>query len=140
MLSDEKHCGIVSDHVRDKAAAMYDSFKLFAQLFSGLVGGAVIVRLQYGGSISLDSILLSNVVAALIAVTCATLLLDAYRSWFGFRNRLSELAGRAADGSLIVPYPSHRLSARSLAIMLIVMAVALLVFIVFNPLGRASTL
>jgi hypothetical protein len=39
-LSDEKHCEMLSAHVRDRAEAMRDGFELFVQLFSALVGDA----------------------------------------------------------------------------------------------------
>ena len=46
-LSVEKHCDMLTAHVRDRNVAIMEGFKLFVQMFSAVAGGAFVLRLQY---------------------------------------------------------------------------------------------
>jgi hypothetical protein len=134
MLSPEKHCEMLSDTIRDKSAAMYDGFKLFIQMFSGVVGGSVLLRVQYGGKVPYGFVELSNVLAAMIVITAAFIILDHYRSWHGYRLRLHELAGTDDDGQPRIPKPRFATSGSTVSAMLVAMVFSLIGFVVFNPL------
>ena len=132
MLSVDKHCDMLSTGVLSRVAAGFDGFKLFVQLFSALAGGAVVVRLQYKGSIPAQFVTLSNLLAVLITFTGVILVGDAFRSWHGYRKRLSEVAGKdPASGENIIP-PPHWVS--SVWPMIAVMLISCVLFWYFNPL------
>jgi hypothetical protein len=134
MLSTDKHCELLTNLARDKSAAIYDSFKLFVQLFSGIVGGSVVVRLQYGQTVPAGYVALSNALSALVVITCAVMILDAFRSWYGYSQKLSAVSGVSERGDILIARPSLYVSARTVAVMLGVMALALVGLIRFNPL------
>jgi hypothetical protein len=104
-LSAEKHCELLSANVRERSASIYEGFKLFVQLFSALVGGAVIIRLQYPKDLPSSFATLSNGLAVLITGASALLVLNAFFSWWGQRKRLSEVAGKDEIGNAIIPPP-----------------------------------
>jgi|GraSoi2013_100cm_1033763.scaffolds.fasta_scaffold19464_3 hypothetical protein len=132
MLSVEKHCEMLSANVRDRIVAIFDGFKLFVQLFSALVGGAVVLRLQYPKGIPASFVTLSNALAILITVAGMILVWDAFRSWHGHRTKLSEVAGKDEAGNNIIPPPRWHPS--SAWLMLWLMPIACVLFYYFNPL------
>src|SRR6185295_15159586 len=105
-LSNEKHCEMLSDTIRDKSAAMNDGFKLFIQMFSSVVGGSVLLRVQYGEKIPHAFINLSNVIAVMVVITTGIIILDQYRSWYGYRRTLSVVAGKDHRAKPLIPKPS----------------------------------
>ena len=74
---------------------------------------------------------LANGTAFVVVVTCGVIIGDNLRSWYQYRERLSEVAG----GVAIVPLPNLWTAARIEAVMGTVMVVALILFCVFNPLS-----
>ena|SRR5262249_54104793 len=135
MLSVEKHCEMLSANVRDRIAAMFEGFKLFVQLFSALVGGAVVLRLQYPKGIPASFVTLSNLLAILITIAGVIMVGDALRSWHGHRQKLSELAGKDTAGNDVIP--PARWHPSSAWFMLLAMLVACVLFWLFNPLRAA---
>ena len=138
MLSAEKHCEILSDNIRDKSSAMYDGFKMFIQMYSGIVGGSVLLRLQFGNKIPDKFIWLSDALVALIVLTSSVVILDHFRSWWGYRVALSASAGRDLHGKLVVTHPKLLLSARTIFVMIVVMLISWGGFIWFNPLQASN--
>jgi hypothetical protein len=134
MLSIDKHCEMLSNSIRDKSAAMYDGFKLFIQMFSGVVGGSVLLRVQHGGKVPYGFVESSNMVAAIIVITTAIIIWDHYRSWHGYRVTLHELAGTDDHGKPCIPKPRFVTSGLAFSAMLVAMAFSLLGFVAFNPL------
>ena len=97
MLDAEKHCEILSANVRDRIAHMNSGFRLFVQLFSALVGGAIALKAQaqfLEKPIPADFVFQSNLLAWLIAVASFILVTDSFRSWYRHRKRLTEVAGK----------------------------------------------
>jgi hypothetical protein len=128
MLSIEKHCEMLSAVVRDRLASISDGFKLFVQLFTALVAGVVVMRMTYAPErIPATFAWLSNGLAILITAATVLMVWDAFRSWHGYRKRLSEVAGES-----IIPPPKWFPS--SVWIMVSVMLIACGLFCWFNPL------
>jgi hypothetical protein len=125
---------MLSNTIRDKSTAMCDGFKLFIQMFSGVVGGSALLRLQYADKVPSAFVWLSDALAILVVVTATIFLLDHYRSWRGYRLALSEVAGKDHRGKRIIPPPSFVKSGWAFSTMILVMALALTGFIFFNPL------
>jgi len=132
MLSVEKHCEMLSANVRDRISAISDGFKLFVQLFSALVGGAVVLRLQQSEGIPASFVTLSNLLAILITVAGMIMVGDAFRSCYGHRTRLSELAGKDEAGNNIIRLPRGWLS--SAWFLLLAMPISCALFLYYNPL------
>jgi hypothetical protein len=128
MLSPDKHCEMLSANARDRAKAMEDWFKLFVQIFSVIVGGAVLLRLQYKQDIPVTFVPLSNALVLLVAFASAAMVIDSHRAWRGHRKRLSDIAGPD-----IIPQPRVP-SWIGFLLMLAVILVALFGFCLFNPL------
>ena len=133
-LSIDKHCEMLTAHIRDRNSAISDGFKLFAQMFSTLVGGAVIARLQYGTKIPAQFANLADALAALIVCVCAIIILENVRSWYQYRKVLSDIAGQDEGGRPIVPPPRLFAAARIESVMIAVMIAAWVMFYLFNPL------
>jgi len=134
VLSTDKHCELLSSFVRNKSAEIHSGFKLFVQLFSGIVGGSVVLRLQYNGRVPEQFIWLSNALAGLVTITSAIMIITAYYSWYGFRVRMSDIAGLDLDNHPRIRRPKPLLSAKAEFVMLFVMVIAFVGFMVFNPL------
>lgn len=134
-LSTDKHCEMLTAHIRDCNARITDGFKLFVQLFSAIVGAAVWLRLQqYQPTLPSTYIWLTDGLTLVVVFTCGIIVADNLRSWYGYRVRLSDVAGRDKQGNLIVPRPNLLTAAPIEATMLVVMILALILFCVFNPL------
>jgi hypothetical protein len=142
MLSVDKHCEILTGHIRDRVSAMTDAFKLYVQMFSAIVGGAVVLKLQYKNEVPASFIWLSDALVFLILLTCAVIIIENMRSWYSYRERLSNFAGKSKRGKrknkkskleLVVPTPEVR-NLMVQFVMLGVMTVACGAFFIFNPL------
>jgi hypothetical protein len=134
MLTPEKHCEFLSANVRDRAEAMRDGFKLYVQLYSAIVGGSLVLRLQYGGQIPSSIVSLSNWLATLVAAATLALVIDAFRAWKGQRTRLSEVAARDESGKLVIPEPNLWTSGITFAVMVLAIIAGPILFCIFNPL------
>jgi len=125
MLSDDKHCELLSAGIRDRMLSIQSDFKSFVQLFSALVGGAVALRLQYKAHPTFACA--ADALALLITFTYCLLIFDAFRAWHGYRVRLSEVAGQD-----IIP-PPHMTSMITVIVMIVVIVFAFVGFVFFNP-------
>lgn len=129
-LSVDIHCQMLSAAALMKSQATYEGFKLFVQMFSAVVAGTVFLRFDKEPSKIPASFLdLTNAMAFLVTVVSGIIIYDAYRSWYGYRVKLAEIAGPGE-----VPSPSHTLSSTTLWAMYLAMGAALILFWMFNPL------
>jgi len=78
---------------------------------------------------------LADVLAALIFIITITLILENSRSWTEYRQRLSELAGKTRGAKLVIPEPKPLHARRADIVMMSAMAISLVLFLLFNPLG-----
>jgi hypothetical protein len=128
-LSTDKHCEILDLNLRDKIATIYSSFRLFVQLYAAIIGGSV--WLQSSGKVPAGFATVATLLAGLVSVTCSVMILDAQRSWYGFRKHLSEV-------STSIPPPKSLIrSSGVVGLMVFVMTLALVVFYFCNPLRVA---
>ena len=134
MLTPGKHCEMLAANARDRATAMADWFKLFVQIYSAIVAGSLVLRLQPENKVSAELIILSDLLVVLVAVATAGMMFDSWRAWRGHREKLTEVAGADATGLPIIDPPDLRRSKRTLEIMVLGMVVAVAGFVFFNPL------
>ena len=133
-LSSEKHCEMLSANVRHRDEAMVGGFKLFIQLYSAIVGGSLVLRLQSKEAIPPSIVGLSDWLAVLVAVAAMALVIDSFRSRKEHRWRLSEVAGRDETGNLIIPKPHRLKSSVTFAVMVALITAAPFLFYWFNSL------
>jgi hypothetical protein len=134
MLSVDKHCEMLTNHICDRHNLIMEGFKLYVQMFSAIVGGTVALRLQFGDEIPRAFATLADALAVLIFVASALITLENLRGWYGYRETLTKVAGTDEAGAPIVPAP-HLLKAGRVATgMIVAMAVAWIAFYAFNPL------
>lgn len=134
MLSDDTHCTMLVDQIRDKIAHILEGFKLFVQLFSAIVAGTVTLRLQFGEAESGKFALAADFLVFLVALVTIVIILDNIRSWIALRRRLSEVAGVRSDGAPIIEPPRVWTSFRIQGLMLLIVALTTAGFWIFNPL------
>lgn len=135
MLELKDHCEFLDRSIRDRIATIYSSFKLFIQLFSALIAGSValsLTKIEVAPKVAW----LAAGLAVLIGITSAIMILEAHRSWHRFRTKLFELAGKyVSDTDKAVSKPGTVFgSSTTVFTMLIVIAVAVIVFVFANPL------
>jgi hypothetical protein len=132
ILSTDKHCELLSANIRDCNARITDGFKLFVQMFTGIVGASIWLRLQHQGVLEQSTFAwLADGAAFVVVATCIVIIIDNLRSWYQYRGRLTDVSG----GVTIVPLPDLRKSAKIEAAMLTVMVAAFILFCIFNPLS-----
>lgn len=134
-LSTDAHCAMLTALIRDRHVHIMDGFKLFVQLFSAIVAGAVTLRLHYGGASADRFTIFADALVGLVAVAAAVIIGDNTRAWRDYRRKLSQVAGRSADGMLLIEGPNTRKAFRIEATMLLAIAIATIGFWVFNPLA-----
>jgi hypothetical protein len=139
MLTPEKHCDILAANIRERGAAIIGWYRLFVQLASAIIGGAIVLRVQHPDGIILRPFInLSNGLLSLVSIVSIIMLADGFRAWLGHRVKYSEVAGTDQAGKLIVPRPVIWMSAITPMLMVIVMVATPILFWLFNPLGTTS--
>ncbi len=129
MLNPEKHCEFLTQHILARSKEITNSFRLFVQMFAALVGGAAAIRLQNSAQAPRSFAWLADALGLLILVATTYLILENLRAWYGYRNRLSDVAGED-----VIKRPGPWWTARIEIIMISVMVVASVAFWTFNPL------
>ena len=133
MISEDTHCTLLVDQIRDRAGYIIDGFKLYVNLFSDIIAGTVALRLQFKDD-SDQFALLANVLVTLVATFTVVTIIDNIRSWTGLRDKLSDQAGLGPDKEPIIPPPNVYRSFRIEGIMLVIIGVTTIGFWIFNPL------
>ncbi len=133
-LSADTHCEMITQHIRDCNKRISDSFKLFVQLFSAIVGASVWLSLQTTTAPKGTFAWLADGISFLALVVCAVTIIDNLRAWHNYRAALSKVAGKDKSGKLIVPPPKLRTAATVETAMLVVMLISWVLFTCFNPL------
>ena len=134
MLSDDKHCEMLSANIRDRTDKILDGFKLYIQLFSAIVGGCVALRLNRESEIPDSFKFLADGLVALNLLTGLIIIGQNMVSWYHMRVRLTEIAGTDISGNSIIPAPKFLSANRIEFVMLAVMLASTGGFILWNPL------
>jgi hypothetical protein len=132
-LSVDTHCAMLAGYMSDRMKDMHDAFRQFLQFYSAILGGSLLLKLQYRAN---DVQPLAGYLDALLilAAAVATIVMsENARAWRGYRIRLHELAGRDMDGNDIIPKPKGRASGIAYVFGVTVW-IASLGLIYFNPL------
>jgi hypothetical protein len=134
-LSNEKHCEMLSANARVALDAMRGGFKMFVQLFSAIVGGSIALRLAGSDQAKLLAAVapLADGLVVFVGAVSVLLIADSFRSFWGHRKKLTEVAGKNPNRKDVVPAPTF-LSGISVTIMGIVIVVCIVAFIRWNPL------
>lgn len=133
-LSVDKNCEMLTAHILNRISAVQDGFKLYVQMFSAILGGAVVLRLQYGPMMPPYFAWLADALATLIFVNAVVTIYENARSWREFRKMLSDIAGVDMSGEKIIPPPKFLRATLSWRVMLGAMVFAQGLFYIFNPL------
>jgi hypothetical protein len=130
MVSDDKQYEFVSEQIRFHVNKIYDSFKLFIQLFSAIVGGSVWLGLQDN---SPRFVVVSDVLVGLIAVVCLVTVFENNQAWRGYRKAQSRLGGKDESGQDKIKGPSIWVSSLIEMVMALAIIVAVGLFCRYNP-------
>ncbi len=134
MVSVDKEYEFVSAQVRFHIDKIFDSFKLFIQLFSAIVGGSIWLSLQPNMVAKAHTYAaISNALVMLIAALCLVMVVEHNRAWRGNRKAQTRLGGKDETGKDRIPPPgSWRSSSTEIAMGLTVVA-AVYLFWRYNP-------
>jgi hypothetical protein len=135
-LDNDKHCEILGANARVAGDAMRDGFKMFVQLMSAIVGGAIALRLS-GSSIEQSTrqteiARLADGFVMFVGIVSGLLIADSFRSWRRNRTTLTTAAGKR-NGENVVQALDWQ-SWITITVMEIVIAGCVLAFWIWNPL------
>ena len=135
MLDPNKHCELLTEHIRDQNQRIGDGFKLFVQMVSAITGGVVWLRVEHPDDILPAYAYVADALMLLVVLVCAVIICDNLRAWHSYRKRLSIVAGDDGHGRPLIPPPQLWASAWVEFVMLAVMVAAIIAFWIFNPLS-----
>ncbi len=94
MISEEKQYEYIGSVITDRLDRARDAFKLFLQLFSAIAGGSIWLSMQKILDSTRDTyILVSDALVVLVFVVTGTMVYEALRGWWGYRDALSRFDG-----------------------------------------------
>lgn len=125
MITQEQQYQFITSRISALADATYDGFKLFVTMFSAILGGTFWLRLQLKGSPPSSYVWLSDALIFLVAVVCIAIVWDNFCAWRGYRMKLLEYVD--------APAPRTFWRSRIEFFLCLMMAVAAVLFAVFNP-------
>jgi hypothetical protein len=137
MVSVDKEYEFVSEQIRFHVDKVYESFKLFIQLFSAIVGGSIWLSAQGSPKVT-TYIYLSDFLVFLIAAPSIIMIVEHWRAWRGYRHAQNRLGGKDENGKELIPLPSPILSWSSATefAMIGTMIIGTCLFWVWNPFGN----
>ncbi len=131
MVSEDKEFEYVTSQIIKHVERTVDAFKLFAQLYSAIVGGAIWLSTQpsVGPEAAKTYLHLSVGLVFLVTAITSIMILENYRAWRGFR----------AAQSRLVPHvpPPKRGSEKTGWVMILCMVAGCVLFWWFNPFSSA---
>ena len=124
---DTKEFEYVTSQIIKHVERSVDAFKMFAQLFSVIVGGAIWLSLQSPAhpEITKTYANLSNILVTLVTIIGSVMIFENYRCWWRFRTAQSMLVPH-------VPPPKWP-AVTTGGVMILCMAVGCVLFWQFNP-------
>jgi hypothetical protein len=131
MVSEDKEFEYVTSQIVKHVERTVDAFKLFAQLFSAIVGGAIWLSTQRVSPEAAKTYShLSVGLVILVTVIVSIMILENYRAWRGFRAAQSRLVPH-------VPPPKRR-SEKTGWVMILCMVAGCALFWWFNPFNSVA--
>jgi hypothetical protein len=100
---------MLTAHIRDQLKRINDAIRLFAQLFSAIVGGMVILRVEHPDTFPRILWILSDIFVLFVLVVCTAIIVDNLCAWCNYRKTLSNIAGtvdRNGKPEPIIPLPT----------------------------------
>jgi hypothetical protein len=131
MVSEDREFEDVTSQIIKHIERSVDAFKLFLQLFSVIVGGAIWLSIQQNVHNPKTYAFLSDVVVGLVTFITGLMIYENYRGWRGFRNAQSERL------TPHVPRPTWRAQCIGWVMTLLMVAASAL-FCWYNPFTLAS--
>ncbi len=127
MVSDDKQYEFVSGEIASRNGRIYETRGQFIRVFSAVVGGSIWLSSQKEmASKFLTYEILSDVIVILMTViSCASIWAN-LKSWEGYRLAQSRLEPS-------IPKPNFYKASREELILMVVMLLASLLFMIFNP-------
>jgi hypothetical protein len=130
MVSEDKEFEYVTSQIIKHVERSAEAFKMFSQLFSLIVGGAIWLSIQSKVPHPKTYAALSDIVLGLVTVITSLMILENYRGWRGFRIAQLKFTPE-------VPSPTWRAECIKWA-MIACMATGWFLFLLFNPFILAS--
>ena len=138
-ISNDKHYEYVSAQARYHIDKMTLLFNFAVKGFSAVIGGSVWLSVSHNivPNRAKEYAMLSNVLMWSILIVSIIMILDNFRSWYGYRKAQSKVAGKSVTGEPIVPGPRVFPAIITEIGMIIIMLVICLCFTTFNPFGTS---
>ena len=129
-VSKDKEFEYVTSQIVKHVERSVDAFKMFAQLFSLIVGGSIWLSIQSGTHSPKLYATLSDIVVTLVTVLASVMVFEDYRAWRGYRK---------AQSRLVPHVPPPRWQAEITGwVMILCMIAGCILFGCFNPFILAS--
>lgn len=129
MIGDDKQYEYIGSVITDRLDRVRDAFKLFLQLFSGIVGGSIWLSTQQISPAAREFyVLVSDALVILVVFVTGTMVYEALRGWWGYREALAELTYESHPA----PRPKLRAVVAEVA-MLVGMVAAAGIYVCSNP-------
>ena len=127
MVSEDKEFEYVTSQIVKHVERSVDAFKMFAQLFSLIVGGAIWLSIQsnVGHKATAMYMWLSDILVLVVTFIISMMIYEDYRAWRNFRTAQSKLVPH-------LPLPAARAEIIKWE-MIACMAVGCVLFWLFNP-------
>jgi hypothetical protein len=134
MLSADAEYNHVSDITKYKSDLIHGAFDQFIKVFTAVVGGSIWLSRQKDLTKSdhMNFRTLSDVIVAILVIYTAISVIDDFRSWWGYRSRLT-IIGKQSEINLKIGPPVLITSAIKPMVMVVTVFVALYFFWQFNP-------
>jgi hypothetical protein len=91
-VSEDKEFEYVTSQIIKHVERTVDAFKMFAQLFSVIVGGSIWLSIQSQAQETTKTYAnLSNILVTLVTIISSVMIFENYRCWWRFRTAQSKL-------------------------------------------------
>jgi len=91
MIPRVKQYDSVISQLHYKETVKYDAFKIFVQMFAAIAGGSIWLRLEMTQAPPRSYAHLTDALVFLLMVVCVASVVDSFRSWWDYREKLSRL-------------------------------------------------